>query len=119
DARAGGSSRARRLRSVNRSCRGGDLPRARAHHFPEDITMITNTESGTRVDEIAHGIYRISTPVPPQAIPGGFSFNRYLVVDDEPLLFHTGPRGMFALTSRRLRSSAAICSRKAGTIARR
>ena len=60
--------------------------------------MITNTESGTRVDEIAHGIYRISTPVPPQAIPGGFSFNRYLVVDDEPLLFHTGPRGMFALT---------------------
>lgn len=61
--------------------------------------MITHPESGTRVDEIARGIYRISTPVPPQMIPGGFSFNRYLVVDDEPLLFHTGPRGLFPLTS--------------------
>lgn len=28
---------------------------------------------------------------------GGFSFNQYLVVDDEPLLFHTGPRKMFPL----------------------
>jgi flavorubredoxin len=58
--------------------------------------MITNTETNTRVDEIAGGIYRISTPV--TVIPGGFSFNRYLVVDDAPLLFHTGPRGMFPLT---------------------
>jgi flavorubredoxin len=31
-------------------------------------------------------------------IPGGFSFNRYLVADEAPLLFHTGPRGMLALT---------------------
>ena len=30
-------------------------------------------------------------------MPGGFSFNQYLVVDDEPLLFHTGPRGLFPL----------------------
>lgn len=53
----------------------------------------TNTASGTRVDEVAAGIYRISTPV---QIPGGaFSFNQYLVVDDEPLLFHTGPRKLF------------------------
>ena len=44
--------------------------------------MITNSESGTRIDEIARGIYRISTPVPPQAMPGGFSFNQYLVVDE-------------------------------------
>jgi flavorubredoxin len=58
--------------------------------------MITNAQSNTRVDEVARGIYRISTPV--TNIPGGFSFNRYLVVDDAPLLFHTGPRGMFALT---------------------
>lgn len=29
--------------------------------------------------------------------PGGFSFNQYLIVDDEPLLFHTGPRKMFPL----------------------
>lgn len=58
--------------------------------------MITDRESNTRVDEIAGGIYRISTPVP--IVPGGFSFNRYLVLDDAPLLFHTGPRGMFPLT---------------------
>jgi flavorubredoxin len=58
--------------------------------------MITDTATSTRIDEIARGIYRISTPVP--IVPGGFSFNRYLVVDEAPLLFHTGPRGMFPLT---------------------
>src|SRR5450755_593385 len=57
----------------------------------------TNADSGTRIDEIAEGIYRISTPVPPAAIPGGFTFNQFLVVDDEPLLFHTGPRRLFPL----------------------
>ncbi len=57
--------------------------------------MMTNSESGTRVDEIAQGIFRISTPV--SAVPGGFTFNQYLVVDDEPLLFHTGLRQMFPL----------------------
>jgi flavorubredoxin len=58
---------------------------------------VTNAQSGTNVHEIAEGIYRINTPV---AVPGsdtGFSFNQYLVVDDEPLLFHTGPRRMFPL----------------------
>ena len=59
--------------------------------------MQTNRESGTRIDEIASGIYRISTPVPPAAIPGGFTFNQYLTVDDSPLLYHTGPRKMFPL----------------------
>jgi flavorubredoxin len=57
--------------------------------------MITNSGSKTRVDEVADGIYRISTPV--DVVPGGFSFNQYLVVDEEPLLFHTGPRRMFPL----------------------
>ncbi|MGR8932234.1 MAG: MBL fold metallo-hydrolase [Gammaproteobacteria bacterium] len=57
--------------------------------------MITNTQSGTNIQEIADGIYRISTPV---FIPGGgFSFNQYLIADDEPLLFHTGLRKMFPL----------------------
>jgi flavorubredoxin len=56
--------------------------------------MITNPHSGTNAHEIADGIYRINTPV---AIPGGpsFNFNQYLLVDGEPLLFHTGPRRMF------------------------
>src|SRR3989475_1629482 len=57
--------------------------------------MITNSRSNTRVDEVASGIYRLSTPS--TKLPGGFSFNQYLVVDDTPLLFHTGPRGMFPL----------------------
>jgi flavorubredoxin len=47
----------------------------------------------TRVDEIADRIFRIHTPV--TEIPGGFSFNQILVMDDEPLLFHTGGRALF------------------------
>jgi flavorubredoxin len=50
------------------------------------------------VDEIADGIYRISTFVP-EVTPYGFSFNQFLVVGDEPLLFHTGPRAMFPLVA--------------------
>ena len=59
--------------------------------------MITNQQSGTRIDEIAAGIYRINTPVHIDALPGGFNFSQYLVLDDEPLLFHTGYRAMFPL----------------------
>jgi flavorubredoxin len=59
--------------------------------------MMTNQESGTRIDEITSGIYRISTPVPPEAMPGGFTFNQYLIADDAPLLYHTGPRKLFPL----------------------
>ena len=60
---------------------------------------VAHAESGTVIDEITDGIYRISTPVPPPG-PGmpGFSFNRYLVVDDAPMLYHTGLRNMFAAT---------------------
>jgi flavorubredoxin len=57
--------------------------------------MITNSDSGTRIDEIAPDVYRISTPV--AVVPGGFSFNQYLIRDEAPLLFHTGPRRMFPL----------------------
>ena len=42
------------------------------------------------VDEIADGIYRISTWIP-DVSPDGFTFNQFLVAADEPLLFHTGP----------------------------
>jgi flavorubredoxin len=60
--------------------------------------MITNSQSGTNVFEIAPDIYRINTPV---GLPGAgeFSFNQYLVVDDAPLLFHTGLRGLFPVVS--------------------
>jgi flavorubredoxin len=58
--------------------------------------MVTNPQAGTNVHEIADRIYRINTPI---ALPDGqaFSFNQYLVVDDAPLLFHTGPRALFPL----------------------
>jgi flavorubredoxin len=60
--------------------------------------MITNPQSGTNVHEVADGIYRINTPI---NFPDGqgFSFNQYLLLDDEPLLFHTGPRQLFPLVS--------------------
>jgi flavorubredoxin len=65
--------------------------------------MITNTQSGTRVDEIAAGIFRINTPI---SIPGAgqFSFNQYLIADDAPLLFHTGPSRLFPLVHEALAS---------------
>ena len=52
----------------------------------------------TRTDEIADGIFRISTSVPIPAIPGGFTFNQILIRDAAPLLFHTGPRRLFEAT---------------------
>ena len=59
--------------------------------------MITNSQTGTNIAEIAPGIFRINTPAP---LPdGAFSFNQYLVVDEEPLLFHTGLRKLFPLVS--------------------
>lgn len=51
---------------------------------------VINQQTGTRIDEISDGIYRINTPF--KEIPGGFSFNQYLIAGDEPLLFHTGSR---------------------------
>ena len=65
--------------------------------------MITNTQSGTSIDEIATGIFRINTPV---ALPGGlgFDFNQYLIVDDAPMLFHTGMRSLFPLVSEAIRA---------------
>lgn len=50
-----------------------------------------------RIDEIADGIYRISTYVSEIAPPAGFTFNQFLVLGDEALLFHTGFRRMFPL----------------------
>ena len=45
----------------------------------------------TRITEIAPDIYRISTFMP----EADLQFNQFLVRDDEPLLFHTGMRGLF------------------------
>ena len=66
--------------------------------------MITNSQSGTNIHEIGDGIFRINTPV---ALPGGagqFNFNQYLIVDDQPMMFHTGQRGLFPLVSEAVRA---------------
>ncbi|ABF52315.1 MBL fold metallo-hydrolase [Sphingopyxis alaskensis] len=49
--------------------------------------------------EIADGIFRLSVFVPDIEPPAGFTFNSFLILDDEPLLFHAGQRSMFPLFS--------------------
>lgn len=44
-----------------------------------------------RIDEIAPDLYRVSVYAPEFDL----QFNHFLIRDDEPLLFHTGMRGMF------------------------
>jgi len=52
----------------------------------------------TTVDEIAPDIHRLSTFVPDLG-PTGFTFNQFLIRDDEPFLFHTGMRQLYPLVS--------------------
>ena len=48
-----------------------------------------------KVDEISDGIYRISMFMPHVLPPAGFTFNQFLVLAEEPLLFHCGHRKFF------------------------
>ena len=50
----------------------------------------------TRVDEIAADLYRISIYI----AKADLQFNQFLVLDDEPLLYHTGMRRMFPQVSK-------------------
>jgi len=52
----------------------------------------------TRIDEIASGVFRLSTFIADMP-PSGFTFNQFLVKGEEPLLFHCGMRGIFPLVS--------------------
>jgi flavorubredoxin len=52
----------------------------------------------TTVHEIAEGVYRLSTHLP-DVSPDGFTMNQFLIDDDEPLMFHCGPRALFPLVS--------------------
>jgi flavorubredoxin len=56
--------------------------------------MITTSTTQTTTTEIAPGIHRISSYLP-DGPPGGITFNQFLIVDDEPMLFHTGTRRLF------------------------
>ncbi len=53
----------------------------------------------TKVEEIAEEIYRLSTWVSGIGGPDGFTFNQFLIDADEPMLFHTGQRPLFASVS--------------------
>ncbi len=53
----------------------------------------------TRIDEVGAGLFRLSTFVPHIAPPAGFTFNQFLVMGEEPLLFHLGHRKTFASTA--------------------
>ena len=55
---------------------------------------ITNKQSGTNIQEVADEIYRINTPVTFEGMSGGFSFNQYLILDDEPLIFGSPYKSM-------------------------
>jgi flavorubredoxin len=49
----------------------------------------------TRVAEVVDGVHQLTTFFPEM----NFGFNQYLIAADEPLLFHTGMRGLFPLVS--------------------
>ena len=53
----------------------------------------------TEITEIGERIFRFSTFVSEIAAPAGFTFNQFLIDTKEPLLFHCGPRAMFASVS--------------------
>ena len=52
-------------------------------------------EVETKITEIADGIYRLCAHTMEIAPPAGFTFNQFLILGDEPMLFHTGLRKMF------------------------
>jgi flavorubredoxin len=52
----------------------------------------------TRTSEIADGVYRFSTAVTGIG-PEPFTFNQFLLLADEPMLFHLGHRQMFGSIS--------------------
>ncbi len=57
----------------------------------------------TTVDEIAPDTFRLSTFVADVG-PTGFTFNQFLVRDDEPFLFHTGMRQLYPLVAQAVAS---------------
>ena len=61
-------------------------------HSQRKHVMQTNAHTGTTINEVAEGNYRINTPLRIDSIPGGFNLSQYLIVDDEPMIFHTGWR---------------------------
>lgn len=49
----------------------------------------------TRVTEVADGVHQLTTYMAEM----NFGLNQYLITGEEPMLFHTGMRGLFPLVS--------------------
>lgn len=64
---------------------------------------VVDSALGTRIDEIAEDVFRISTPIA-NPVTNGFTFNQFLIRDERPLLFHMGPRRLFPGTRRAIES---------------
>ena len=58
----------------------------------------------TQITEIAPDIYRISTVVP----EANLQFNQFLVRDEQPLLFHTGMKGLFPVVRDAVATEASL-----------
>jgi flavorubredoxin len=56
----------------------------------------------TTVDEIAAGIFRLSTWIP-DITEEGFTFNQFLLTGEQPFLFHCGMRRLFPLVSQAIK----------------
>jgi len=67
------------------------------------------TDPIASIHEITADTYRINIGMP-DMIPGGFSFNQYLVVDEKPLLFHTGPRKLFPIICQQIETVLPVSS---------
>lgn len=52
----------------------------------------------TTINEVSSGVFRLSTFIR-EAGPTGLTFNQFLIVGEEALLFHTGMRGLFPQVS--------------------
>jgi flavorubredoxin len=52
-----------------------------------------------KVEEIGDRIYRVSTFMPHVLPPAGLTFNEFVVLADEPFLFHCGHRKLFPAVS--------------------
>src|SRR6185312_9523655 len=73
--------------------------RSRAARNPAGIRPLPSDSSGedgmeTRIDEVADGIFRLSSWVP-KVTAEGFTFNQFLIRAEQPMLFHCGHRAMF------------------------
>jgi flavorubredoxin len=56
----------------------------------------------TTLDEIAAGIFRLSTWIP-DITEEGFTFNQFLLTGEQPFLFHCGMRRLFPLVSQAIK----------------